>query len=181
MLKRIAAVLLVIMSLSLQSCASAATGSGLKSYVNTYQGYQFLYPNGWIEVKVDNGPDVVLHDLIEETENASVIISPVSDDKTLEELGTPTEVGYRLSKSAIAPEGSGRQAELVSAEARQDGEKTYYLLEYAVALPSQQRHSIASVAVRRGQLYTFNVSTTERRWQKVEDLFRVVAKSFSVY
>ncbi|WP_088894302.1 photosystem II reaction center PsbP [Leptolyngbya ohadii] len=179
MLKRIAAVLLVVLSLSLQSCASGATG--LKSYVNTYQGYQFLYPNGWIEVKVNNGPDVVLHDLIEETENASVIISPVKDDKTLEELGTPTEVGYRLSKNAIAPEGSGRQAELVSAEAREDGEKTYYLLEYAVTLPNQLRHNIASVAVRRGQLYTFNVSTTERRWEKVEDRLRKVAKSFSVY
>lgn len=179
MLKRIAAVLLVVLSLSLQSCVSAA--SGLKSYVNTYQGYEFLYPNSWVKVDVKNGPDIVLHDLIEETENASVIINPVPNDKSLQELGSPTEVGYRLSKSAIAPPGSGREAELVNASSQQTGDVTYYLLEYVVKLPDQVRHNIASVAVRRGQLFTFNLSTTERRWEKVKDLFQKLAASFSVY
>ncbi|HEY9695774.1 MAG TPA: photosystem II reaction center PsbP [Trichocoleus sp.] len=179
MLKRVAAVLLIVISLSLQSCALATTG--LKAYVNTYKGYEFLYPNGWVSAKVSNGPDVVFHDLIEDTENVSVIISDVADNKTLEDLGSPTEVGYRLSKSAIAPPDSGRTAELVNAETRQDGDKTYYLLEYAVQLPNQLRHNLASVIVRRGQLFTFNISTTEKRWEKVQDRFRHVATSFSVY
>jgi photosystem II oxygen-evolving enhancer protein 2 len=180
MLKRIAVVLLVIVGLSLQGCTPASLN--LKSYVNTYKGYEFLYPNGWVEVKVNNGPDVVFHDLIEELENISVVINPVPDNKTLEELGTPTEVGYRLSKSAIAPPDSGRQAELVSAERREAGDNLYYLLEYAIKLPSQQlRHTLASVVVRRGQLFTFNLSTSEQRWQKAEDLFRKLVNTFSVY
>lgn len=179
MLKRIAAVLLVVLSLSLQSCVSAV--AGLKSYVNTYQGYEFLYPNGWVPVKVADGPDLVLHDLIEETENVSVVINPVPEGKSLAELGTPTDVGYRLSKNAIAPPDSGRQAELVSAESRDVGDQTYYLLEYAVKLPNQVRHNLASVAVRRGQLYTFNLSTTEKRWEKAQEKFRRVVNSFSVY
>ncbi|MFM7424258.1 MAG: photosystem II reaction center PsbP [Elainella sp.] len=180
MLKRIAIVLLVIVSLSLQSCTSAALS--LKSYVNTARGYEFLYPNGWIQAKVDDGPDVVFHDLIEEMENISVVINPVPDNKTLQDLGSPTDVAYRLSKNAIAPPGSGRQAELVSAESKQVGDQLYYLMEFAITLPNQQlRHNLASAVVRRGQLFTFNLSTNERRWQKTQDLFRTVVNTFSVY
>ncbi|WP_416668530.1 photosystem II reaction center PsbP [Egbenema bharatensis] len=179
MLKRIAAILLVVLSLSLQSCASAT--ASLVSYADNYDGYEFLYPNSWVAVNVTDGPDVVLHDLIEETENVSVVISPVPEQKSLEELGTPTDVGYRLSKNAIAPPDSGRQAELVSAESRQVNGVTYYLLEYVVQLPTQVRHNLASVAVRRNQLYTLNLSTTEKRWEKAEDTFHKVVESFSVY
>jgi photosystem II oxygen-evolving enhancer protein 2 len=179
MLRRLAVILVLVLSLSLQSCASAV--SSLKAYADDYDGYQFLYPNGWVTAKVEGGPDVVLHDLIEETENVSVVINPVADNKTLQDLGTPTEVGYKLSKNAIAPPGSGREAELVNAQSREVDGTTYYLLEYAVKLPNQLRHSLASVAIRRGQLFTLNVSTTEKRWQKVKDLFYTVVSSFSVY
>ena len=179
MLKRIAAVLLVVLSLSLQSCASAT--ASLVNYTDNYDGYEFLYPNSWVAVDVKDGPDVVLHDLIEETENVSVVISPVPENKSLEELGTPTDVGYRLSKNAIAPPGSGRTAELVNAVSREVDGITYYLLEYVVQLPSQVRHNVASVAVRRGQLFTLNLSTTERRWEKIQDTFYKVVESFSVY
>ena len=179
MLKRIATVLLVVLSLSLFGCVSP-TG-GLNSYVDTIKGYQFLYPNGWVEIKVANGPDVVFHDIIEQTENVSVVINPVSRDKTLADLGTPGEVGYKLSKSAIAPPDSGRTAELVNAEQREFRDKTYYLLEYAVKLPNQQeRHNLASVAVSRGKLYTFNASATEQRWEKAKQQLETVVKSFSV-
>ncbi len=178
MLKRLAAIVMIVLSLSVQSCTS--TSESLKSYVDTVDGYEFLYPNSWVPVAVKNGPDLVLHDLIEETENVSVIINPVPDGKTLKQLGTPSEVGYKLSKNAIAPLDSGRQAELVKAEAHEVGGKTYYLLEYAVQLPTQARHNLASVVVERGQLFTFNLSTTEQRWAKAKDTFQDVVNSFSV-
>jgi photosystem II oxygen-evolving enhancer protein 2 len=179
MLKRIAAILLVVLSFTLTSCVSTATG--LKSYVDTADGYQFLYPNGWMPISVSNGPDVVFRDLIEQTENVSVVISPVAGNKTLADLGTPTDVGYKLSKTAIAPPDSGREAELVNAESRESRSKSYYILEYAVKLPNQERHNLASVAVSRGKLYTINVSATEERWPKVKAAFEKVVKSFSVY
>src|ERR687886_432379 len=180
MLKIIAA-LLLILSLGLHGCAAGADVSGLKSYVDSIDGYEFLYPNGWLPVKVTDGPDVVLHDLIERTENVSVVINPVPEGKTLADLGTPGEVGYQLQKSAIAPPESGRKAELVNAEARESGDKTYYILEYNVKLPNQERHNLAAVAVSRGKLYTFNASTTEKRWNKMRDVLEQVVKSFSVY
>jgi photosystem II oxygen-evolving enhancer protein 2 len=179
MFKRFLAVLLVVFALSLQGCVSAV--SGLKSYVDSTDGYQFLYPNGWLPVKVNSGADVVFHDIIEQTENVSVVINPVSGQKTLSDLGSPGEVGYQIGKTAIAPPGSGREAELVTAESREVGDKTYYLLEYAVKVNGKERHNLASVAVSRGNLYTFNASTPENRWSKMEDVIKQVVDSFSVY
>ncbi len=178
MLKKIAAIILVILSLT--SCAISPT-MGLKSYVDTTDGYQFLYPNGWVPVDVATGPDVVFRDLIETSENVSVVFSSVPQDKTLVDVGTPSEVGYKLSKNAIAPTNSDREAELVNAESRQVGDKIYYLLEYAVTWSGQKRHNLASVAISRGKLFTFNASTTEKRWQKMESILENVVKSFTVY
>jgi photosystem II oxygen-evolving enhancer protein 2 len=181
MWKRIALILLLVFSFSL-SHPSEASAAGLKSFVNTGDGYQFSYPNGWVQVKVANGPDVVFHDLIEISENVSVVISPVSPGKTLTELGTPTEVGYKLGKVALAPEGSGRSAELVNAAQKETDGKIYYLLEYLVTLPQkQQRHNIASVAVSRGKLFTFNASVPEKRWSKLQRLIDESVNSFTVY
>ena len=179
MLKAIAALLVLVLSLGLHGCNIGV--SGLKSYVDSIDGYEFLYPNGWVPVQVTNGPDVVFRDLVERTENVSVVFSAVPDGKTLKELGTPGEVGYQLQKNVFAPPDSGRKAELVNAEARESGDKTYYLLEYNVKLPTQERHNLAAVAVSRGKLYTFNASTTEQRWSKMRDVLEQVVKSFSVY
>jgi photosystem II oxygen-evolving enhancer protein 2 len=167
-------------AITLQGCVGG--GAGLQSYVDSLDGYQFLYPTGWAPVQVSDGPDVVFRDLIQETENVSVVISPVSGDRTLTDLGSPSEVGYQLSKSAIAPPDSGRSAELIDAAQREDATgKTYYLLEYAVQLPNQQaRHDLVSVTVSRGRLFTIDFSTVERRWSRVADLFKTAIGTFSV-
>jgi photosystem II oxygen-evolving enhancer protein 2 len=181
MWKRIVVILLLVFSFCLSEPA-VASAAGLKSFVDTNDGYEFLYPNGWVQVKVANGPDVVFHDLIEMSENVSVVVSPVPEDKTLEELGTPTEVGYKLGKNAIAPPNSGREAELVNAGKRETNGKTYYMLEYAVKLPNnQQRHNLASVAVSRGKVFTFNASVPEKRWRKIKQIIEEAVNSFSVY
>ncbi|NET59370.1 MAG: photosystem II oxygen evolving complex protein PsbP [Symploca sp. SIO2E6] len=176
---RIIAVLVLVLNLCLYGCTTGV--SGLQSYVDSIDGYEFLYPTGWLPVKVSDGPDVILHDIIEITENVSVVISPVPEGKTLAELGTPGEVGYQLQKNAIAPPNTDRQAELVNAQKLESGDKTYYILEYSVKLPNEERHDIASIGVSRGKLFTFNVSTTEKRWEKMQDLFETVVKSFSLY
>lgn len=179
MLKRmLAALLVMVLSLSLQGCVTPT--SGLKSYIDGVDGYKFLYPNGWLPVNVTRGPDIVFHDMIEQTENVSVVINPVAKGKTLTDLGTPGEVGYQLGKSAIAPPDSGRKAELINAESREVGNQLYYLLEYAVKVGDRERHNLASVAVSRGKLYTFNASTPEDRWAKMQSLLERTVKSFSV-
>jgi photosystem II oxygen-evolving enhancer protein 2 len=181
MFRAFIASLLLIISLSLSSCASGI--ASLQSYSDAYKGYQFLYPNGWVEVEVNNaseGVDVVFRDIIERSENLSLIVSQVPEDKDLTDLGSPSDVGYRLLKAANATS-PDRDIELISAEAKEDENQTYYILEYAVTLPNnQKRHNLASVAVRRGQLFTFNISTIESRWQKIQNTFRTVVNSFTL-
>jgi photosystem II oxygen-evolving enhancer protein 2 len=178
MLKRLVALFLVLTALTLQGCVTA--GAGLKSYVDSYDGYSFFYPNGWTEVKVLNGADVVFHDIVNETENVSVVISEVPEGQTLEDLGTPTDVGYKLSKSINAITGEDRNVELTSAQSITKNDQIYYILEYIADLPSGIRHNFASVVVRRGQLFTFNASTEEARWEKVKDLMKQAVASFAV-
>ena len=170
------------MTTLISSCSAGVTG--LQSYVNTAQGYEFLYPNGWLPVTVKNasaGVDLVYRDLVERSENLSVIISDVPEGQTLEELGTPTDVGYRFLKAVNNDPNNDKETDFISAEAREGRDKTYYILEYEVENPDQTiRHNIASVAVSRGKLFTFNLSTTDKRWPKVKETFEIAAKSFTV-
>lgn len=183
MLKSIFSLLLVLLTVTISSCS--ATLGGVQNYIDATDGYQFLYPNGWIQVEVENaseGVDVVFRDFIERGENLSVIISDVNQDKQLEDLGTPTDVGYRFMEMVNENPNSQREAELISATKKEYNLKNYYILEYEVTLPDNQvRHNLASVVTNKGKLYTFNISTTESRWQSVQDLFKIVANSFSLY
>lgn len=183
MVQRILCFGLILVATVLAGCSPV---SGLKAYVDSLDGYQFLYPTGWVQVQVSGNADVVFHDIIQTTENVSVVVNPVSSGKTLADLGTPNVVGERLLKNVISSVDSGRSSALISATAKESGDKLYYLLEYAVTLPSegggnQQRHNLSSIAVSRGKLYTLSVSAPEGRWTKVEDQFQAVVNSFSVY
>ena len=69
---------------------------------------------------------------------------------------------------------------MIGAETNEVKGKTYYILEYDVKLPNSRRHNIASVVISRGKLFTFNASTTDRRWTKMKKVFEEVVSSFSV-
>ena len=178
MLRLLITLCLISLTTLMSSCSAGITG--LQSYVNASEGYEFLYPNGWIPVTVagaSSNVSVVYRDLIERSENLSVIVSDVPADQTLEDLGTPTEVGYRFFKAV----NDDRETDFISAESRQRKDQDYYILEYEVTLPNDViRHNVASVAVSRGKLFTFNISTSEKRWSNVEDTFEIAARSFTV-
>lgn len=185
-LKRWVSLLLAIGAVVLQSCGSPA--SALHHYIDQADGYEFLYPPGWLQVQVADGPDVVFHDIIETTENVSVVISLIAPGKSLSALGTPSQVGQELVKRALQPALTARSTpdsnariELVNAEAHETAAKTYYVLEYAVERDGQKRHNLASVVVSGDRLFTFNASTSERRWPQVQGLFETVVNSFTVF
>ena len=109
------------------------------------------------------------------------LVSIIGDRTCDRVTGVLPEILEKLGKSAIAPEGSGRVAELVNAEAGQVGDRIYYLLEYLVKLNNGvQRHNISSAVVYRGNLYTLNASTPEVRWEKMKDILVQSVKSFTV-
>ena len=164
--------------LVLVSCSAVA--AGLNSFQSSDGRYAFLYPTGWTRVQVTEGPQVVFHDLINADETLSLVVSDVNETNSLENLGSAVAVGEKLRRVVIAPDGSGREAELVEASEREDDGRTFYDLEYAVHLPDRDRHELATVVVDRGRLYTFAASTNEMRWPKVKGLFHQVITSFTL-
>ena len=158
-------------------------GSGLNAGLEAYQSpdgrYAFFYPTGWTRVKVDGGPEIIYHDLINSNETLSLVISDVNKDVELEQLGSPLEVGQTLIDKVIAPEGSGRTVELIEANKRETSNHIFYDLEYELNLNNQDRHELATVVIDRGTLYTFAVGTNQERWNKVEKLFENVIQSFN--
>ncbi len=161
----------------------SACGGGLNAGLEAYQSpdgrYGFFYPTGWTRVKVDGGPEIIYHDLINSNETLSLVISDVNKDVELDQLGTPSEVGQTLIDKVIAPEGSGRSVKLINANQREDEKHVFYDLEYELNLNDQDRHELATVVIDRGSLYTFAVGTNEERWNKVEKMFKNVIESFN--
>ena len=161
----------------------SACGGGLSAGLEAYQSpdgrYGFFYPTGWTRVKVDGGPEIIYHDLINSNETLSLVISDVNKDVELDQLGTPYEVGQTLIDKVIAPEGSGRSVKLINANQREDEKHVFYDLEYELNLNEQDRHELATVVIDRGSLYTFAVGTNEERWNKVEKMFKNVIESFN--
>lgn len=182
MFKSIVTTLILIITCFLSSCTTGL--AELPTYISPSQGYQFSYPQGWVKVEVKNsspGVDVVFRDFIEPTENLSVIISEIPKNKSLTDLGSATEVGYRFFKDINNQPNLNRKLEFIRAESLLKGDNDYYLLEYQVTLENnKQRHNLASVVAKNGKLFTFNVSTTQTRWKKVEQLLENMVKSFTV-
>ncbi|MBK16919.1 MAG: photosystem II oxygen evolving complex protein PsbP [Prochlorococcus sp. SP3034] len=170
--------LALILCLVISGCSSGLN-AGLEAYQSPDGRYGFFYPTGWTRVKVEGGPEIIYHDLINSNETLSLVISDVNKDIELEQLGTPLEVGQTLIDKVIAPEGSGRSVELINANQREASNHTFYDLEYALNLNNQDRHEIATVVIDRGSLYTFAVGTNQERWNKVEKLFANVIESFN--
>ena len=65
--------------------------------------YKFLYPNGWVPVKTTKGADIIFHDLIESSENVSVVISQVDKAKKLSDLGTAIRCGRETGQKCDRP------------------------------------------------------------------------------
>ena len=180
MLKRAVSTLLVVFAIFLTSCANTPT-SGLVPFADSKDGYRFLYPNGWTETKGNSAIDILFHDIIEPSENVSVAITKLQSVQSLEEIGEPEAIGQRLLQRVVAPEGSGRQAKLISSTKKETGDRNYYTFEYAVQLSqAEPRHDLVTVATNHGNLYTLSISSSERRWDKVKELFSRVAKSFTL-
>ena len=170
--------LLILLCFTLSAC-SGGLNAGLEAYQSPDGRYAFLYPTGWTRVKVDGGPEIIYHDLINSDETLSLVVSDVNKEVDLEKLGSPIEVGQTLIDKVISPEGSGRSVKLVDANKREASNHIFYDLEYILNLNEQDRHELATVVIDRGTLYTFAVGTNEDRWSKVNGMFNNVIDSFN--
>ena len=87
--------LLIFLCFTLSAC-SGGLNAGLEAYQSPDGRYAFLYPTGWTRVKVNGGPEIIYHDLINSNETLSLVISDVNKEVQLDQLGTPSEVGQTL-------------------------------------------------------------------------------------
>ena len=171
--KSLLAIALVLM---LGACSTGGA-AGLEPFKSQDGRYGFLFPTGWTRVAVDNGPEVVYHDLINSDETLSLVISKLENDIDLDELGGADAVGERLFGS----NDSKNPIQLIEAQEREVDDHKFYDLEYAVNLEDKSRHEFATVAVDHGYLYTLAASSSEPRWSKMEDIYKRVITSFTFF
>ena len=69
---------------------------------------------------------------------------------------------------------------LTDAEERENEGLKYYTIEYTAKAKNFTRHSLTVLAVQKGKLYTITTGANERRWPKMQDKLKFVAKSFTL-
>ena len=168
--------LAIALVLTLGACSTGGA-SGLEPFKSQDGRYGFLFPTGWTRVAVDNGPEVVYHDLINSDETLSLVISKLENEIDLDDLGGADAVGERL----FGANDSENPIELLEAHEREVEDHTFYDLEYSVNLEDKSRHEFATVVVDRGYLYTLAASSSEQRWSKMKDIFKRVVSSFTFF
>ena len=168
--------LAIALVLTLGACSTGG-GAGLEPFKSQDGRYGFLFPTGWTRVSVDNGPEVVYHDLINSDETLSLVISKLENEVDLDDLGGADAVGERL----FGENDSKNPIQLIEAKEREVDDHKFYDLEYAVNLEDKTRHEFATVVVDRGYLYTLAASSSENRWSKMQDLYKRVVSSFTFF
>ena len=168
--------LAIALVLTLGACSTGGT-SGLEPFKSQDGRYGFLFPTGWTRVAVDNGPEVVYHDLINSDETLSLVISKLDNEVDLDDLGGADAVGERLFGENV----NSNPIQLLEAIEREVDGRKFYDLEYSVKLEDKSRHEFATVVVDRGYLYTLAASSSEQRWSKMEDIYKRVVNSFTFF
>ncbi len=162
--------------LTLGACSTGGA-SGLEPFKSQDGRYGFLFPTGWTRVTVDSGPEVVYHDLINSDETLSLVISPLENEIDLDDLGGADAVGEKLFGENV----SNNSINLIETNERKVDDHKFYDFEYAVDLDDKSRHEFATVVVDRGYLYTLAATSSERRWSKMQDIYRRVVTSFTFF
>ena len=144
--------------------------------IDNQDAYSFAYPFGWQEVTVD-GLDVVYKDVIEPLESASVSIVP-SDKKDISEYGDAKEVAFTLADKVMT--GPQQEVELLGATERTVEGRKYVDFEFLAKSRGYTKHTVASVTIANGKLYTLETGSNERRWGRMADKIKTVVKTFEV-
>ena len=168
--------LAIALVLTLGACSTGGA-AGLEPFKSQDGRYGFLFPTGWTRVAVDNGPEVVYHDLINSDETLSLVISKLENEVDLDDLGGADAVGEKL----FGEKNSNNPIQLIDALQREVDDHKFYDLEYTVDSGQNGRHEFATVVIDRGYLYTLAASTSEQRWSKMQDIYKRAISSFTFF
>ncbi|VAI14085.1 unnamed protein product [Triticum turgidum subsp. durum] len=164
------------------------TGGAFREYIDTFDGYSFIYPKGWIQVK-GAGAD---------------ISSPSSSTyKTVEDLGPPEKAAEGVLKQYLTEFmstrlGVRRESNVLSASSKvADDGKLYYEVEVNIksyasnnelaVMPKDRvqslewdRRYLTVLGVENNQLYALRLQTPERLLSEEDGDLRRVMDSFRV-
>jgi hypothetical protein len=119
-----------------QITLAEATGGTFREYIDTFDGYSFLYPKNWIQVR-GAGADIFFRDPFVLDENISVEMSSPSSSKytTVEDLGPPEKAAEKVLKQYLTEFmstrlGVRRESNVLTASSKvADDGKLYYEVE----------------------------------------------------
>ncbi|KAF3621865.1 psbP domain-containing protein 1, chloroplastic isoform X1 [Capsicum chacoense] len=175
-----------------------------REYIDTFDGYSFLYPRNWIQVR-GAGADIFFRDPLVLDENLSVEISSPSSSKykSVEDLGPPEEAGKGVLRQYLTEFmstrlGVRRESSVLSTSSRvADDGKLYYDVEvniksYAnnnelavmpqdrVARLEWDRRYLSVLGVENNCLYELRIQTPEKVFAQEESDIRAIMDSFRV-
>ncbi|CAL9172502.1 psbP domain-containing protein 1, chloroplastic-like [Musa acuminata AAA Group] len=177
---------------------------GFREYIDTFDGYTFLYPQNWIQVR-GSGADIFFRDPFVLDENLSVELSSPSSSryKSVEDLGTPQEAANKVLKQYLTEFmstrlGVRRESNILSASSRiADDGRLYYQVEVNIksyasnnelaVMPQDRiqrlewdRRYLSVLGVENNQLYELRLQTPENVFLEEEKDLRDVMDSFRV-
>jgi len=142
-------------------------GGLLEPFIDTQRGYKLYKPTGWNQFDADPGVyDIKFADIIEPETLVQVSSSAVATATSITALGELDAVGEKFAKS--------RSAKLVKATSREADGSLIYTFELAGDL----YHEFLSLTINRGKLYRLTSVTSNKKWNKREELYKNIHLSF---
>ncbi|CAH9110295.1 unnamed protein product, partial [Cuscuta europaea] len=167
---------------------SLAQSIGFREYIDNFNGYSFMYPHNWIQVR-GAGADIFFRDPYVLDVNLSLEISSPSSSKyqSVEDLGPPQEAAKKalrqyLTEFMSTRLGVRRESSILSSSSRvADDGRLYYQVEvniksYAnnnelavmpqdrVARLEWDRRYLSVLGVENNRLYELRIQTPEKEF-----------------
>ncbi|KAL5206614.1 hypothetical protein ABZP36_034823 [Zizania latifolia] len=187
-----------------QMALAETTGGAFREYIDTFDGYSFLYPKSWIQVR-GAGADIFFRDPFVLDENMSVEISSPSSSKymTVEDLGSPEKAAERVLQQYLTEFmstrlGVRRTSSILSASSKvSDDGRLYYEVEVNIksyassnelaVMPQDRvqrlewdRRYLSVLGVENKRLYELRLQSPEKVFKEEEGDLRRVMDSFRV-
>ncbi|KAJ1265872.1 hypothetical protein BS78_08G106700 [Paspalum vaginatum] len=187
-----------------QTASAETTGGVFREYIDIFDGYTFLYPKSWIQVR-GAGADIFFRDPLVLDENMSVEISSPSSSKytSVEDLGPPEKAAEKVLKQYLTEFmstrlGVRRESNILSASSKvADDGRLYYEVEVNIksyasnnelaVMPQDRvqslewdRRYLSVLGVENKRLYELRLQTPEQVFVEEEDDLRRVMDSFRV-
>ncbi|XP_057962620.1 psbP domain-containing protein 1, chloroplastic isoform X2 [Malania oleifera] len=190
--------------IDLHDTAIAQPSVAFREYIDTFDGYAFMYPQNWIQVR-GAGADIFFRDPFVLDENISVEFSSPSSSsfKSVEDLGSPQEAGEKVLKQYLTEFmstrlGVRRESNVLHTSSRvADDGRIYYQVEVNIksyannnelaVLPQDRvvklewdRRYLSVLGVENNRLYELRLQTPENVFVEEENDLRQVMDSFRV-